>query len=905
MSDWREAIDRRLASIGVSPLRRVEIVEEVTAYLQDRYDEFRSAGYTSADARRLALADLETDALARELARTESRAPADMPPLGSRRSTFMATLWQDLTYAVRSLGKTPSFTIVVVVTLALGIGANTAVFSVADAVMLRPYSYPNMERIVSLNERARSGQQMSVAWPTYQDWRDQNQVFEHLGIYRGATVNLTGMDQAERLSGAVLSSAVFETMGIPALIGRAFTAEDDTPGAGRIAVISERLWRGRFDADAAVLGRSVLLNNEPHTIVGVMPAAMRFPSRLTDVWLPLGPIVDTLPTSRGSHPGLIAIGKLKAGVPFDRAVSDMDTIARRLEQQYPESNTNLAVEMTPYYEQIVQNIRPTLLVLLGAVGFVLLIACANLANLMLARSERRQREIAVRRALGADRRRIVQQLLTESLVMAILGGGIGVLLAYWIVQMFVASRPVTIPRIDLVGVDLRVLGFATLLSLATGVIYGLVPALRASNPDVVTALKQSGRGSILAPSVRLRSVLVVAQVALALMLLVGAGLMMRSFVRLMAIEPGFDPDNVVTMRTTLPAAKYKDREQWLAFHSDLIGRVATLPGITAAALNSALPLEGGGSESSLMVEGRPVPPPGAPPTMTLFQASSPDYHRAMGIQLLRGRYFTAQDSEAASRVVIVDETLVSKLFPNEEPLRKRISFETRGTRENPDPLWREIVGVVRHVRHYGLTTGPSYVQVYTPLMQLPIWFEQRRPSMALVARTSLAPEAVVGSIRRELNAIDRDIPLYGVQLMSTYLSQNTEQPRLSVALLIGFSALALTLAVVGIYGVVSYSVAQRTQEIGVRMALGASGRDVMRLVVGRAAILVISGVALGVAGALGLSSLIRTMLYQVSERDPATFAAIVVILASVGVLASVMPARRATRVDPIVALRES
>jgi putative ABC transport system permease protein len=905
MSDWQDAIDRRLAALGVPPVRRVEIIEEITAYLQDRCDEFRASGYDRTEARRLALADLETDTFARELERIESRAPDNLPTLGARRSAFMATLWQDLMYAARSMRKAPSVTAVVIATLTLGIGANAAIFSVVDAVMLRPYSYPEMDRIVMLNERTRSGQTISVAWPTFQDWRAQNQVFEHLGVFRNTVVNLTGGDQPERLNGAMASSDVFSVMGIPQVAGRTFQPADDVPGAAAVAIISERLWRGRFNADPAIIGRPLLLNNEPHTVVGIMPPGMRFPSRLTDVWVPLGPAVATFPPSRGSHPSLFAVGKLRPGVTFDRAVADMDTIARRLEQQYPETNRDLAVGMIPYYEQIVQNIRPTLQVLLGAVAFVLLIGCANLANLLLARAEHRQREIAVRRALGADRRRIVQQLLTESLLMAIAGGALGVLLAYWAVRVFVASQPTSVPRIDLVGVDARVLTFSAVLSVVTGIVFGLVPALRTSNPDVTSSLKHGARGSILAPSRRVRSVLVVAEVALALMLVVGAGLMVRSFARLMAVETGFDPSNVVTMRVMLPASKYADQERWIAFHESLIARVSAIPGVSAAGLNTALPLEGGGSEAGVIVEGRPRPTPEAPAPMTLFQASSPDYHRAMGIQLIKGRLFTQQDTASSERVAIVDESLIAKLFPNEEPLGKRIAFEFRGSPQNGEVFWRAIVGVVRHVRHYGLASEPPHVQVYAPLAQLPIYYSPRRPSMAVVARTALAPEAIIDPIRREVGAIDRDIPLYGVRTMSQYVAQTAEQPRLSAMLLAGFGALALVLALVGIYGVISYSVAQRTQEIGIRMALGASRRHVMRLVVGNATLLVVAGVVLGILGALAMASVVGRMMFQVSARDPFTLVAAAITLGAVGILASIVPARRATRVDPIVALRES
>jgi putative ABC transport system permease protein len=905
MPDWRSTVARRLAALDIPALRQLDIVEEVSTYLLDRYDELRAEGYDDADARRLALAHLDSEAFARELARLETHAPPGPPPLGTPRSTLMASVRQDLAYAVRSMRTAPIFTAVVVMTLALGIGANAAIFSVADAVMLRPYPYPDLDRILMLNERTRAGANMSVAWPTYQDWRAQNQVFESIGLYRTGIVTWTGGDQPERLVSALASSDVFRAMGVPPVSGRALLPGDDAPGALRVAVISERLWRGRFNADPAILGRSVLLNNEPHEIVGVMPPGMRFPARTTDVWLPLGPAISTFPQSRGAHPGLFVVAKLEPGETFERAVTDMDTIARRLEAQYPESNKDVAVALIPYYEQIVQNIRPTLRVLLGAVGFVLLIACANLANLMLVRSERRRKDIAVRRALGADRRRIVQQLLTESLVLALTGGTVGVFLAYWIVRAFVASGPTTVPRIDLVAVDGRVVLFAALLTALTGVLFGLVPALRASNPDVVTALKQTGRGSILAPTVRLRSILVVVQVALALMLLVGATLMTRSFARLAAVEPGFNPEQVLTMRISLPPATYPQRERWIAFHEALASQVAAIPGVTSAGLNSALPLEGGGAEASVIVEGRPIPPPDSSRTATLFQASTPDYQRTMGIPLLKGRYFTAQDTAASRGVVIVDETLVGRFFPGEEPLGKRISFEFRGTRDNPDAVWREIVGVVRHVRHYGLVSGPSYVQVYVPLGQPPIYYDSRRPAMALVVRTALAGEAVTAAIRREVAALDRDIPVYNVQMMARYVSQQTEQPRLSVVLLASLAGLALTLALVGVYGVVAYSVAQRTAEIGVRMALGATAHDVMRLVIGRAALLVLAGVAVGLGAGLALSSVLRSMLYQVSERDPITFAVGAAALSLVGVVAAVVPARRATRIDPVIALRDS
>lgn len=885
MSNWARALDARLAALGVEPTRRAEIIAELAQHL--------------ADAERDTLDPREAEHLVRALAGIERSVTLEPPVFGKARHTLMTTLWQDIKYAVRSLRLSPAYSAIVLGTLTLGIGANAAIFSVADAVMLRPYSYPDMDRILVLTETVRSQpQQMSVAWPTFQDWRAQNQSFEHLGIYRNAVVNLTGGDQPERLSGAMASSGVFGAMGIQPIAGRAFGPADDEPGSPRIAIISERLWRGRFNADPGLVGRTAVLNNEPHVIVGVMPPGMRFPSRLTDVWLSLGPFIPTFPPSRGSHPGLFAVAKLKPGVSFDRAVADMDTVARRIGAEYPETNKNLAAFMVPYYEQIVRGIRPTLFVLLGAVGFVLLIGCANLANLMLARSERRQREIAVRSALGAERRRIIQQLMTESLLLAVAGGALGVLLATWIVKLFVASRPVTIPRIDMVGVDARVIAFAATLSIVTGVVFGLVPALRASSPALLSALKQTGRGGQVS-SRRFRSALVVVEVALALILLVGAGLMIRSFTRLMAIDPGFNPDGVITMRLTLPSAKYPELERWTAFHEDMLKRVSAIAGVMSVGINSAIPLEGGAAEAGVAVEGRPLPTPDSPGPRTVFQASSAGYLPTMGIPLLRGRLFTDRDSRNAAPVVIVDESLVQRVFPGEDPIGKRISFEFHGTTQR----WREIVGVVGHVRHYGLASEPPFVQLYVPFGQLPIYMENRRPAMALAVRTALAPEALTGAIRRELAVIDRDIPVYGVETMRTYLSQNTEQPRLSMMLLSGLGGLALVLAVIGIYGVISYSVAQRTQEIGLRMALGATRASVMRMVVRQAAIPIGIGIGIGIGGAFALSSYLRAMLYQISERDPGTLTVIALLLTMVGLLAAIVPARRATRVDPLVALK--
>jgi putative ABC transport system permease protein len=859
------------------------ISEEMRQHLDDEYEALRASGVTHENAMR--------------------RLAGDVDELVSMRARPVDAVTGDVRFALRALRKSPGFSAVVMLTLALGIGATTAIFSVVDAVMLRPYPYPEMNRIVMLNETTRNGQLLSIAWQNFQDWHEQNRVFEHLGVYRTYTVNLSGAAQPERLTGSVVSSEVFHVVGLSAINGRTFTADEDRAGAPRIAIVSERFWRSHFAADPSAVGKTLTLDGETHTIVGVMPAGMRFPSRTTDVWLPLGLSVPLFPADRGVHPGLFAVAKLKPGVSVERAVGDMDAIARRLEQQFPLSNTDHTVAVQLYYEQIVRNIRPSLLALSGAVVFVLLIGCANLANLLLARADGRRREIAIREALGASRWRIAQQMLTESVLMALGGGALGALLAWWSVRAFVASQPSTVPRIDQIGVDLRVLTFAMVVSLITGIAFGLAPAMRAASTDLLLSLKDAARGSAGAGR-RLRSALVVGEVALALVLLIGAGLTIRSFAALSAIELGFDPSHVVTMRVALPNARYPDRERWSAFHRELLQRASAIPSVEAAGLNSAVPLEGSSSESEVRYEGQPPPRSVSEEATTcLFQAVSPGYFRTMGLGVVRGRAFTDGDEAGAAPVIIIEEALARKFFPNADPIGKRIAFEFTGHGPGAQPLWRDVVGVVRHVRHYGLVREPAHMEVYAPLEQLPVWFRIRRPNMALFVRTPLAAEQLVGSIRQAVSGIDPDIPVYDVQTMERYVDQATEQSRLSMTLLGLFSGLALVLASVGLYGVLSYLVTRRTQEIGIRMALGATRADVMRLIVGHGMGLAIAGIGIGLAASWAITRSLGSLLVGVSPHDPGTFVAVAVLLAAVALIASYLPGRRATRVDPMITLR--
>jgi putative ABC transport system permease protein len=821
----------------------------------------------------------------------------------SPRASLMDRLIGDFRYALRTLRRTPAFTAVAVATLGLGIGATTAVYAVVDGVLLRPFSYPHMDRLVLLNEVTAAGQTMSIAWPNFEDWRAGNDAFEEIGVYRGAAVAIVGGDSAERLNGSLVSASVFASMGIAPLAGRTFNESDDAPGAERVAIISERVWRGRFGARADIVGLPVTLNNQPFTIAGVMPAGMRFPSRLTDVWLPLGLFVNTFPRERGAHPGLMGVARLKPGVDVDRARASMAAVAARLAEQYPASNRGNGIAVNGYYELIVQNIRPVLGMLLGAVGMLLLIACSNLASLMLARAESRHRELAVRAALGASRVRLIRQVLMESAILAAAGGMLGIALAYAGVRAFVDSQPTTVPRIDLVGIDWRVLLFAAAVATVTVVLFGLLPALRASRPDLQFALRTTRAGSG-RRAVHLRRLLVAGQVAIAAVLLVGAGLFARSLVKLTSIELGFDPARVLTMRLNLPEARYATTGAWIGFHRTLLDRLAGLPGAETIGINSAVPLEGGGSESGVLKEGDPPPAPGRPLTPTLFQATGGDYFRAMGIELLSGRVFDARDRDGSTPVAVVDDTLAAKLFGGENPVGRRIAFEFKGH----DPasrqmLWREVVGVVRHVKHYGIIAEPPFVQVYAPFEQLPIWMHERRPAMALLVRTSADPDAMVSTIRRSVAAIDPTIPVYGVQPLRALVAQSTEQPRLSAMLVTAFAGLALLLAAVGVYGVLAYVVSQRTREIGVRVALGARGQDIVRQIVLQGLVLAAAGVAVGLAGAAALASLVGTLLYEVSPRDATSFAGTAALLVVVAAIASVIPARRAASVDPLVALR--
>jgi putative ABC transport system permease protein len=905
MPDWKQEIRRRLASLKLDPTREATIVKELSQHLEDCYEELLAVGATPAEAERRTRAQLsESEVLARELRRVERKVTQEPIILGTnRRSNMIADLSQDLRYSARMFAKQPGFTLLVVLTLALGIGANTAIFSVVNAVLLRPLPFEEPERLVWLWENnPPQADRMAISLLNFSDWKAQSRSFEHMGAIRNVNFTLTGTDQPERLQGAQANAEVFQAIGLKPLIGRTFLPEEDRPGSGRVVVLSHSLWQRKFGADPALLGKTLTLGGESYTVIGIMAPEYSVIAAGTDLWVPLGLFVNQLPQYRGDHILPFALARLKRGVTLERARVEMNDIARSLGELYSE-NKGSGVTVISVQEQMVRDIRPLLLVLASAVGFVLLIACANVANLLLARAAAREKEIAIRTALGAGRVRILRQLFTESALLSLLGGAIGLLLAAWGTHLLVASLPpdISLPRQSEIGLDARVLAFTLIVSLLSALFFGLMPAFRAARTNPNVSLKEGGR-QMGGRSTLAGTLLVITEVALALILLIGSGLMLKSFVRLSAVDPGFTPQRVLTMRINLPRLRYPERQQWTSFYERLLERVGKLPGVESVGVTSAVPLTNVGNQSTVLAEGQPFPKSAAEATQSLFQIVSTDYHQTMAIRLVNGRYFNERDIENSAPVVIIDETLARRFWPNEDPIGKRLSFENQGNFEDLQPTWREVIGVVRHVRHYRLDIQ-AHVEVYVPLRQLALWFRDAQPAMGLVVRSTIEPAALTTAIRGQVQAIDKEIPIYNVNLMEQVVANTVAQRRLSTWLLGVFSIVALMLAVLGIYGVVATAVSQRTQEIGIRMALGAQSRDVLRLVIEQGMNLVLLGVGIGLAGALALTRLLKTLLFGVSATDQLTFSVIALLLIVVALLACWVPARRATKVDPLLALR--
>ena len=798
----------------------------------------------------------------------------------------------DIRYALRNLLRRPTFTLIAVVTLALGIGANTAIFSAINALLLKPLTFPELDRVVAIWDKlpSRGVMHNEVAVANYLDWQSQTQSFEQLGLYRWWSANLTGIDPPERIQGFLVTANFLDVTGIKPILGRNFSAEENQPGKDQVAVITHSLWQRRFGGDPNILHKTITINSIVRTVIGVMPEHFNYPKG-AEVYAPL-PMTPELMKNRGSH-GYYVIGRLKPSASIEGAQAEIDNISARLEQQFPETNKGWSATVFPIVADTVRMYDTALWVMMAAVGFVLLIACANVANLMLARASGRQKEIAVRTALGASRWRIVRQLLTESVIVALAGGTLGILIGFSGIDALRAANPGEAtkyaPGWYQLGINSTVLLFTLGLSLLSGIVFGLAPALQVSRPNLNDSLKEGTRGTT-GTSHRLRSSLVVFEVALSLMLLVGAGLLTRSFLSLLRTDPGFNPDNVITMNLVLPAAKYKDRPARAAFYDDLVQRVKTQPGVQSAAFVNYLPLGGSNSSDSYLVEGEPEAAPGQEQDGR-YRVATPDYFRTMDISIVRGRAFTEQDKAGAPPVVIVNETLARKHWPGQDPLGRRIRFY--GPLEKAP--WMEVVGVIKDVKHeLNIPVEPEY---YLPHAQDP-W-----NAMILVARTTVDPASLSAALRQQVWAIDKDQPVFDVKTMQEVRSISVAIYSFSSVMLAIFAAVALVLAAVGIYGVMAFAVTQRTQEIGIRMALGARRADVLKLVVKHGMKLALLGIVIGLAGSWVLTRFIAKLLVGVQPTDLLTFSLVSVCLLVAAFVACYLPARRATKVDPLVALR--
>ena len=893
MPDWNDEVRQRLAGLKLAPAQEAEIVEELAQHLEEVYERSLKGGATEPEAQRTALLELTGNDLIKEIQRSQ-KSIRQAPVLEtSGRSNLLTDFLHDLRYALRMQLKNPSFTIIAVIALALGIGANTAIFSVVNTVLLRPLPYKDPERLVMVWEDAsKYGYPRDTpAAANYADWRDQSQAFEGMAAIADESFNLTGAGDPERLEGRRVSANLFPMLGVEPQIGRVFSASEDQPGSNRVVLLSYGLWQRRFGGDSNIVGQSLTLNGESHIVVGVMPARFQFPSSDDQAWVPIA-LTPEQAANRKRH-YLQVVARLKPGVTLAQAQTEMSTIATRLQQQYPQSNADLGAVVTSLHEHLVGDIKPALLILLGAVGLVLLIACANVANLLLARAAVRQKEIAVRVALGARRLRLVRQFLTESVLLSTLGGIVGLVIAYTGLLLLRTFIPENISQAREISIDLKVLGFTLFVSVLTGVIFGLAPAIQAVRFNQSETLKEGGRDAATGASgKRLRSVLVMAEVAISLVLLIGAGLLINSFMRLRNVDPGFRADNLLTMKIVLPEPKYREFERRQAFYTDLIQRVESLAGVKSAAVTTNLPLYRQGNSISVRIEGRPDPPPGQE-QIVVTRIISPRYFDTMTIPLLSGRNLTDQDMATSPNVAVISEAMARRFWPNEDPVGKRFA----GGRVRSDEDWINVIGVVKDVRQFELTAEPR-PQMYISYRQAG-FFAPRD----LVVKTDVDPSSMAATVRKAVWEIDKDQPVSDIRTMEEILAESIARQRFSMLLLAIFAGVALVLAGVGIYGVMSYSVAQRTHEIGIRMALGAQTGAVLKLAVGHGMKLVIAGIVIGLIAAFALTRLMSTLLFGVTATDPTTFTLISLLLIAVAAVASYTPARRATKVDPIIALR--
>jgi putative ABC transport system permease protein len=889
MKNWNDLIRRRLRGLRLSPTREREIVDELAQHLQDRYEELRAGGAADEGAFRDAIAELEVPGfLARRLTETEQPMNPEPAIAGVHGSSFAATLWHDLRYAARVLRKSPTFTLVSTLTLALGIGATTAIFSVVDAVMLRPLPYRDADRLVRIWESdvPRGRPEFSVSQPNFLDFHAQPD-FRTNGRDQRRHDALTTADGVEPIIGAADHHRLLPMLGASPALGRNFLPEEDRPGGNtRVAVVTHGFWQRRLSADPGAVGKTVSLNGASYSVVGVLPQSFVWAAPNLDLFVPLA--ADPA-QNRGDHQ-LIALGKLKPGVSLQQANADLQAIAAQLSAQYPESNGGWSVLLRSFYDWLVPvESRRMLVVFLAAVGFVLLIAAGNVANLLLARAATRQKEMSIRVALGASRRRVLSQLLVESILLALIGGAAGFALAFGVTTTMKAIAPATaVPRLDEVVIDARVLAFATLASVLTGVLFGLAPALHASRPNMNEALKDAGRtGSGGAGRQRLRDALVVAEVALSVALLVGAGLLVRSMWTLQRVNPGFDPQNLLTLQTSFTGPQDRTGDNARAFYRETLDRIAALPGVTSVGTASIVPLSGGNTSIEVVIEGRPADAKGIVPSAD-WRVVSAGYFKTLGVNV-RGRDFDARDVGETSSVIIGDE-MAKRYWPGVDPIGRQFYWHS-----TTGPLMT-IVGVAGDIRNLTLETDPA------PVIYLPSTAFRWNPTF-LIVRTATDPAGQVAAVRGVIRSVDPKVPVSNIRTAEEILEASVGPRRFTMALLGSFAAVALVLACVGLFGVMSYLVSQRMHDIGVRLALGALPGDIFRIVVGRGMALAAGGTLLGLGAAFWLSRSLEALLFQVRPTDAFTFATVVIVLLTVALVACAVPARRATRVDPVIALR--
>ncbi|MEK6288365.1 MAG: ABC transporter permease [Acidobacteriota bacterium] len=892
MIDWREEIRQRLTMLKLEPMRETEIVHELSQHLEDRYAELLAGGASQDQASRAALAELnESETLHRELRRLTKPIRVEPVVLGAGRKNMIADFWQDLRYGLRLLAKDPGFTTIALLTVALGIGANTAIFSVFNAVLLRPLPYPEADRLVWVTEHHEQIPTRWVSYPNFLDWRGHSQAFEAMATIRGWQMTLTGDGEAQSVSARMVTSDYFRVMRAQPMLGRDFSGDEDKYGAPRVAMLSHAFWQAQFGGDPDIAGRTITLDNQPFTVAGVMPQQFRHQ----------GPPALWVLTEQYAEPGSgwfnrshrvagNVVARLKRGVTIEQARAEMKSIEEQLSGEHPMHNAGNTIRLVTLQESIVGDTRQSLLLLFAAVGVVLLIACANVANLLLARAATRKKELAIRAALGASRGRVLRQLLLESVLMAVVGGALGLLLAKWGVDLLVRFAPEDLPRMSGVTIGWPVLGFTLALSVLTGIVFGIAPAWQSTKSDVYETLKDGGRTASDARSGRLRSAFVIAEVALAMVMLAGAGLLIKSLARLLVSDPGFNSQNVVTMRL-LPREAYPSRAKLMQFYSQMFERINSLPGVEATCVLNDLPgLEPAWqNDINPEIKGEYLDIKPGDLINVDWGIITADYFKTMGIPVKQGRSFTPQEIAQAAPVMLVDEQLARQFWPEGDAVGKHIKYDNTG------PI--EIIGVAGDVRNYG-SDVPGRIKIYTSFGRTPL------PRATLAVRSAgIVTQSLIAAIKGEVQAVNRNVPIDEIATLENQLARHIAPRQFNTWLLGLFAAMAWLLAAIGIYGVMSYAVTQRTHEIGIRRALGARDPDVLKLIVRHGMKLALIGVVIGVGAAVTLSRVLTSLLFGVSATDPLTFASVAALLLVAALLACYLPARRAMKVDPMVALR--